>query len=201
MYAIWLQVKVQEISGFRGYLQLSRHLVGPWAERLIGWIILVLCWGVMIVYVVAIGNLLEPFLAVDGTPAVLKGDWGRRLVVTMYWLVLMFPLTLPTQINSLRYASCVGLMAACLLTTVLVAFAANTSDVVTNGQNSVPSVTNIPIGEHNLAAMMAFPVFIFGIGLPRKYIQFIMNLLTAVHGQSYLKFACCRDRVRCGFQR
>ena len=195
IYAMRLQCVVAEQTGMASYALKARLLVGPWAEKFMAVIVIILCWGVTIVYVVSIGDLLDTFRLYDGAPEVMRGDWGRRLVVTLFWLITMLPLSLPAQINSLRYASLAGLGATGVLIAALMAYAATAEQTVlrpvcggTDGgsviglapvREQIASTSNIPIANFDLSAVMALPVFIFG---------------TACHTNTYNVYSELSDR-------
>eukprot|EP00743_Colponemidia_sp_Colp-15_P018222 GILK01022786.1.p1 GENE.GILK01022786.1~~GILK01022786.1.p1 ORF type:complete len:368 (+),score=-3.94 GILK01022786.1:1-1104(+) len=166
-----LQVLVTEYTGMKSYSQKARLLIGVWAEKFIAVIIIILSWGVTIVYVVSIGDLLDTFRLYDGAPEVFQGPWGRRLVTTGFWAIFMLPLSLPAQINSLRYASLAGLASTLMLVLSIIAYAATTTvtETVIDSEGNpytltqhLASTSNIPVANFDIGAVMAFPVFIFG---------------------------------------
>ncbi|EPY24488.1 amino acid transporter aATP11 [Strigomonas culicis] len=67
-----------------------------------------LCFGGAVGYVIAVGNVIEALFKHDGVPEYLQGSSGRKCIVSGIWLLFMLPLVLPKQVNSLRYASAVG---------------------------------------------------------------------------------------------
>lgn len=111
VYSMRLLVQVADKTGLRSFEEMAKHLLHPHADIFVAIIRALHTFGGSVAYVVTIGNLLQPILsAVDGTPAFLLTSVGIKLLTTGFWLVFMFPLVLPRQINSLRYVSAFGIL-------------------------------------------------------------------------------------------
>ncbi|EKG06023.1 amino acid transporter, putative [Trypanosoma cruzi] len=108
VFSIKLLVSASERSGYRSFESLARGLLGRGADIVVAVLMWLLCFGGAVGYVVAVGDVLRPILEHDGVPAYLQKDSGRRMLVSCIWLLFMFPLVLPKQVNSLRYASAAG---------------------------------------------------------------------------------------------
>lgn len=117
--AIRFLVVVLEKTGFTTYEALAKHFVGPWFEKLTAALVVLFCWGVTILYVRAMGDILKPLTELAGVPAWLQGEQGSRILTSMFWACFMMPLSLMKEINSLRYASLVGMVATVVLVTAI----------------------------------------------------------------------------------
>lgn len=110
-YSMRLIVQASEKTGLRSFEELARHLLHPRADIVVAIMRALHTFGGSVAYVVTIGDLLEPILsAIDTTPDFLREKTGRKLLSTGFWLVFMFPLVLPRQVNSLRYISAFGIL-------------------------------------------------------------------------------------------
>lgn len=143
VYSIRILVQIIDLTGYRTYEAMSRNLLGKRFEQLTAFLIFIFCWGIASAYVTAVGDLLSAFSDLDSFPEIFKGLWGRRFLSTLFWGCLMLPLSLAKEINSLRYASLVGM----LCTNVVVA--AVVYHTLTNAQ-SEESVAPFPgLGSTN----------------------------------------------------
>jgi len=108
IYSIRLLGVVKDKTGLRSYEEMARGLLGRGWDYLTAFLMFIFCWGVCVGYVISIGDLLQPMLDDSNAPAFLLTDTGRRVLVSMIWLVGMFTLSLPKEINSLRYVSTIA---------------------------------------------------------------------------------------------
>lgn len=110
-YSMRLLVQVSEKTGLRSFEEMAKHLLHPRADIVVAILRALHTFGGSVAYVVTIGDLLKPILvAFDSTPAFLLTSKGLKLLQTGFWLVFMFPLVFPRQINSLRYVSAFGIL-------------------------------------------------------------------------------------------
>ncbi|RNF00049.1 putative amino acid transporter [Trypanosoma conorhini] len=110
VFSINLLVRASERTGYRSFESLARGLLGRGADIAVALLLWILCFGGAIGYVVAVGDVLRPILAHKGVPAYLQTDSGRRVIMSGIWMLFMFPLVLPKHVNSLRYASAIGVL-------------------------------------------------------------------------------------------
>lgn len=108
VFSLYLLARVYEKTGCRTFSQAARQLLGPGADYLLATLLIVLCFGGSVSYVIATRTLLVPLLQQPGSPAYLKTASGNRLMTAVIWLLLMLPLAIPKRINSLRYVSTFG---------------------------------------------------------------------------------------------
>lgn len=108
IYSIRLLGKAKLKTGLRSYEEMARGMLGRGWDYFTAFLMFIFCWGVCVGYVISVGDLLSPMLDGENTNAFLKTANGHRILVGLIWLVGMFTLSLPKEINSLRYASVVG---------------------------------------------------------------------------------------------
>ncbi|CCD17672.1 unnamed protein product [Trypanosoma congolense IL3000] len=108
VFSIFLLAAVAERTGYRSFEAAARNLLGPRADVAVGFLLWMLCFGGASGYIVAIGDVLRGMFSHESVPDYLKTNSGRRLMTSCIWLLFMFPLVLPKRVNSLRYASAVG---------------------------------------------------------------------------------------------
>jgi amino acid permease len=110
-YSMRLLAQVAEKTGLRSFEEMAKHLLHPRADIVVAILRALHTFGGSVAYVVTIGDLLKPILAgFDSTPAFLLESKGLKLLQAGFWLVFMFPLVFPRQINSLRYISAFGIL-------------------------------------------------------------------------------------------
>ncbi|CAJ1031263.1 Transmembrane amino acid transporter protein/Tryptophan/tyrosine permease family, putative [Leishmania lindenbergi] len=106
IYSYYLLGQTGTRTGLRNYEQIVRTLLGPGADYFLAFCMWFLSFGGEVSYVISVKDVLTAFLEnADSTPAFLLGIWGQRLLTFILWLVVMLPLCLPKEINSLRYFS------------------------------------------------------------------------------------------------
>lgn len=108
IYSLRLLVIARCKTGLRSYEELARGLLGRGWDYVTAFFMFMFCWGVCVGYVISIGDMLTPMLDSENTNAFLQTAHGKRILIALIWLVGMFTLSLPKEINSLRYASLVG---------------------------------------------------------------------------------------------
>ncbi|ORC87342.1 putative amino acid transporter [Trypanosoma theileri] len=108
IYSIRLLALTKDKTGLRSYEEMARGLLGRGVDYFTALLMFVFCFGTCVGYVISVGDLLSPLLNAPSSPKFLHTDSGKRLIVSAVWFVGMFSLSLPKEINSLRYASVVG---------------------------------------------------------------------------------------------
>jgi len=151
VYSIRLLVIVLEKTGYTTYEEMSHKLLHPYFEKVTAFLIVAFCWGITIVYVVAMGDILDPLRQIDGFPEAFQGVWGRRAIMVIFWALFMLPLSLAKEINSLRYASLVGMAATAFLVAA----------IVTHTSNDAPPLHNVSIARFDTNMLMSLSTFIF----------------------------------------
>ncbi|EAN80531.1 amino acid transporter, putative [Trypanosoma brucei brucei TREU927] len=108
VYSIRILVITRDKTGFRSYEEMACGLLGRGADYFTAFLMFVFCFGTCVGYVISVGDLLSPLLNQPSTTGFLRTSMGKNVIVGVVWLVAMLPLSLPKEINSLRYASAVG---------------------------------------------------------------------------------------------
>ena len=110
--SIDLLVRCQSRTGLGGYEEMALALLGPGALAVAEASVFVFCFGTAVAYVVAVGDLWQEGV-LDVFSARLAGAglaWiDREICMGAFWLVVMLPLSLLRRVDSLRYASLVGI--------------------------------------------------------------------------------------------
>lgn len=98
-------------TGLRNYAQVTQALMGTGSNYFLCFCLWFLSFGAEVSYVISLGDVLKGFLENgSGVSSVWKSASGVRLVTFFVWLVAMWPLTLPREINSLRYFSVLAVL-------------------------------------------------------------------------------------------
>lgn len=115
VYSIALIGIAKDQTGLRSYEEMARGLLGRGWDYLTAGLMFVFCWGTCVGYVTSTENLLTPVLSDPTADGFLQSTAALRLITSALWLVGMLSLSLPKEINSLRYASTVGVTMVCFL--------------------------------------------------------------------------------------
>ncbi|EPY23147.1 amino acid transporter aATP11 [Strigomonas culicis] len=98
-------------TGLRNYEQIVRALMGNGADYWLAFCLWLLSFGAEVSYAISLKNVVTQFLDNGaGVPDYLRTIAGQRLITSMIWLVVMLPLCLPKEINSLRYFSFLAIL-------------------------------------------------------------------------------------------
>eukprot|EP01061_Rhynchopus_euleeides_P022912 TRINITY_DN37411_c0_g1_i1.p1 TRINITY_DN37411_c0_g1~~TRINITY_DN37411_c0_g1_i1.p1 ORF type:complete len:542 (+),score=221.83 TRINITY_DN37411_c0_g1_i1:257-1882(+) len=97
------------------YEELTLHLFGKRVEYFVEIQIIVFCYGTAIAYIIAVGDILEPVRKLDAMPDFLQEKYGKQLVMCVFWLLMMLPLSLLKNVNALRFSSLLGVMSILVL--------------------------------------------------------------------------------------
>lgn len=104
IYSVYLLGKVYDRTGLGTIEELVHVFVSPAAAKLAAFFIVVFCWGVAVMYVVMMGDFVEPLAPLVGP---LKGV-GRHTLMLLFWATIMLPLSMLREVTSLRHASIMG---------------------------------------------------------------------------------------------
>lgn len=111
VYSIMLLSIVGERTGLRSWSQIARTLLGRGADYFLVFVMWFLCFGGDVSYVISLLGLFKAFLVnSSATSDFFKSDGGAKLVTALVWLVLIFPLCLLREINSLRMISFIAVI-------------------------------------------------------------------------------------------
>lgn len=154
IYSIRLLVTASERTGLRTFEELTCGLFGRFGDIFSASLMIFLCFGGAVGYVIAVGKILATLMVLDSTPAFLKTVAGRRVMTAVIWLCFMYPLVLPKRINSLRYVSAVGV---CFIIFFVFCVVGHSASVI--HQNGVPS--GLVLAGSGNAGVSGLGVFIF----------------------------------------
>lgn len=104
-----LTILSERIDGGFTYEALARHLVGPKFSKFVSLLIVSFMFVTSILYVSLIGDNVDVLLT-QFPRFPLQGVTGRRIVTATFGLTLMLPMSLPREINALRFASMLGVV-------------------------------------------------------------------------------------------
>ncbi|KAK7195132.1 Transmembrane amino acid transporter protein/Tryptophan/tyrosine permease family [Novymonas esmeraldas] len=110
VFSITLLAQAMEKTGIYSFEGLARALFGRGGDIIVAVLMWLLCFGVAVGYVIALGDIFKPILHHPGVPDFLQKPSGDRLVRFGVWFFFMLPLVLPKRISSLRYVSAVGVL-------------------------------------------------------------------------------------------
>lgn len=155
VYSIRLLAVAKDKTGLRSYEEMAKGLLGVGWDHITAFLMFLFCWGTCIGYVISVEDLLTPILEIrEAENGVEPGFWHTRtaltLITSLVWLVGMFTLSLPKEINSLRYASTVGVTMICFFVVCMVIHSAKNGlkdgvnpelNLVNSGINAVNGLT------------------------------------------------------------
>lgn len=113
------------------------------------------CFGSCVTYVISINDLFSRVTVDDRLHPFLRSEWGPKVLTLLVWTVIMLPMSIPKQINSLRYASVIGV--SCMMYFVVVIIVHGSLNGVKNGK-PVHKVSAFKTGND---AIVGFSLFIF----------------------------------------
>ena len=109
-YSVSLLVGAITVTRATSYEQLTVYCFGKTMGVIVEVNILVFCFGSVIAYTVAVGDLLEPLLLLK--PVQHAAPWlDRRLVMCIFWASCMLPLSLVERLSALQVSAYCGLWA------------------------------------------------------------------------------------------
>ena len=152
VFSVTLLVKLYESTGCATYEEMAKTFVGPKFEKVTALLIVVFCWGITIVYVVAMGDVLSNLSATSWFPSWFKDEAGKQVMLIIFWFCFMLPLSLMKEINSLRYTSVLGIAATLFLVVAI---------VVHDETSGVDQNKNVKLAKLDFPMLASLPVFIF----------------------------------------
>ena len=118
-YSVVLLVSSIHASGVRSFEDLTVHLFGKKMGLVVEVNIILFCFGSCIAYTMAIGDILRPVMRLGSLVAAwpwLGGCFsstvynGEAMIIVLFWLLLMVPLSLVEKIASLQWSSLLGVV-------------------------------------------------------------------------------------------
>lgn len=120
IFGLWLLARAADISGQCTYEDCIKHLINKPAGYGVALCMIQFSIGGGSSYIVTFGNILSVVFDDDSIPHFLRTTVGNRLVVAGLFLVLILPLCLPRNIDSLRHTSAIGVAAITFFTICVV---------------------------------------------------------------------------------
>ncbi|GET86128.1 transmembrane amino acid transporter, putative [Leishmania tarentolae] len=108
VFSLWLLARCSDAAKVRTYEDVARVLLGRGADYAAAVFMLGFCLGGAVSYVISIGDLLTPIFDDPSVPELLRRKTGNRLITSLIWLVVILPLCLPKNIDSLRHTSIIS---------------------------------------------------------------------------------------------
>lgn len=109
IFSMALIAHVILLTGLGNFSMAARKLMGPGADYFLAALIIILCFGGSVAYIIAASTLLDPVLKASNVDY-LHTDSANKLFTSLVWLVFMLPLVMMKRINSLRYFSSLGVL-------------------------------------------------------------------------------------------
>jgi len=121
-YSVTLLVSAISATGTKSYEELTVYTFGKTLGFVVEVNILVFCFGSVIAYTVAVGDLLEPLIMLPSIQAM--APWlNRQLVMCLFWAGCMLPLSLVERLSALQCSSLFGVCSLFYLVLSVVAHA------------------------------------------------------------------------------
>ncbi|KAG5499309.1 hypothetical protein JIQ42_04123 [Leishmania sp. Namibia] len=120
IYSVYIMIQAADKTGRRlySYEALARGLLGRGWDYLAAFHMWMFCFGSCVSYVISTGDLLSRATDDPSVNDFVRSRWGNRVLVIVIWACVMLPLSIPKEINSLRYFSIIGV--SCMMNFVIV---------------------------------------------------------------------------------
>lgn len=158
-YSIRLMLLISDrVPGGTSYVTLSRFLLGRVIGAVVAVVLILLMFLVAVLYVAFVQGQMSVILGMWPSFPV-QGIWGSRLLTLFLWLAAMLPLSIPKEVNALRYASVAGVASV-----VAVVFAVCVHASLAPLSSTSPSAAStppIPLFRWSVAGMYQLPTCAF----------------------------------------
>mmetsp|Transcript_7764 Transcript_7764/g.16616 ORF Transcript_7764/g.16616 Transcript_7764/m.16616 type:complete len:635 (+) Transcript_7764:138-2042(+) len=164
------------------YEDVAVRLAGSWAGKALEASLLIFCFGTAVAYIMAVGDILDQGLrAISGSHNNYNSDddhaqkntimsiYSRERIMILFWVLVMFPLSLQRNVESLEWVSSLGVLSIIFLVIAAVIHSISHGDVVHNetthdqgqGSNFSANVSSLLWPDSFWDVMEAFPIIIF----------------------------------------
>ena len=117
-YSIVLLIAAIDATGCKSFEDLAAKIIGPRTGHAVELCIIIFQYGTLVAYTIAIGDVLTPILDVDVIRQHLP--WlTRPIVMVLFWLFFMLPLSFVENISSLQITSMIGQVSLLYLVTAV----------------------------------------------------------------------------------
>ncbi|KAG5475557.1 hypothetical protein LSCM4_04139 [Leishmania orientalis] len=111
VYSFVLLAIVSRKTGLYNWEVIARRLMGRGWDYFVVFVMWVLCFGGDVSYIIALKSILTGFLKNSPTASdFIKSESGYRLITSMLWIIVILPMCLLKEINSLRIVSTVAIL-------------------------------------------------------------------------------------------
>ena len=168
-YSIVLIVAAIGATNAPSFEELSQMVFGRRTRLAVELSIIMFCFGSCIAYSIAVGDILEPLLALPWMQARLP--WvGRDDVMVFFWLVFMLPLSFVERMTSLQWTSLFGVLA--LLYLVVAVSIHSAVDCAADPHNTIGRVK---LANPSADAISAMSIIMFAftcqVNIPSLYAE------------------------------
>ena len=151
-------------TGLCKYEDVTVRLAGRRAGRVLEISLLIFCFGTAVAYIVAIGDILDQGLHAiphlwNNEDVVFVSIYSREHIMILFWSVVMFPLSLQRNVESLERFSSLGVLSIIFLVIASVIHSIKHGVVLSEDTQTDISSMLWPDSMWNL--FQAFPIIIF----------------------------------------
>lgn len=157
VYSVYILMVAVEKTDKRlySYEALARGLLGRGWDYFAAFNMWMFCFGSCVSYVISTGDMLSRATDSPSVNEFVRSQAGNRLLTSLIWLVVMLPLSIPKQINSLRYASAIGV--SCMMYFVLVVVVHSCMNSFENGK----AKNEMAMFKGGNGSIIGFSLFLF----------------------------------------
>ena len=154
------------------YEDVAVRLAGRTAGRALEASLLVFCFGTAVAYIVAVGDILDQFVRSlndslgSDKESTLMTIYSRDRVMVLFWLLVMFPLSLQRHVEGLKRFSSVGVLSIIFLVLAAVIHSIQYGDIFgttisDSDQNKNTDIVTLLWPNSFWDVVQAFPIMIF----------------------------------------
>lgn len=157
VYSVYILMLAVEKTNKRmySYEALARGLLGRGWDIFAAFNMWIFCFGSCVSYVISTGDMLSRATDDPSVNSFVRSTAGNRVLTSLIWLCVMLPLSIPKQINSLRYASALGV--TCMFYFVIVIVVHSCLNSFEDGK----AKHKLSMFKGGNSAVIGFSVFIF----------------------------------------
>ncbi|KAK8803582.1 hypothetical protein WA158_001276 [Blastocystis sp. Blastoise] len=150
VFTIDLMILARKASHFDSYESLALGLFGKIALFFVNIGVLVFCLGTAIGYIIAIRDIMDNVIGFGFLPDILN---NKYLLTSLFWLILMLPLSLLRSMDNLRFSSFIGI--------ITVTYLAIVSIILCIVNFSAEKFNSIPAFSFSSKVLNAIPIMLF----------------------------------------
>lgn len=195
------------------YEDVAVRLAGRSAGRALEASLLVFCFGTAVAYIVAIGDIMDQFVrsvlhSTDEDDGMMS-MYSREKVMILFWLLVMFPLSLQRHMEGLERFSSIGVLSIIFLVLAAVIHSIEHGEILSNNnkdsEQDTPTDTDINTmlwPDSFWDIVQAFPIIIFAFSCQVNVCAIFEELgasaTTGVHESIALKERMMKRITRSG---